>query len=151
MTTLKVSIAPAAEVVVPAGQGPFFLDAIYSRVLESETNSDLSDLPSVVQDTVRAVLDDQLRGSLDLIEVAPSTNIDLCFLGGNGGVRLRKQVAAGEGDTLAVPLTREEVAAITTADPQPEPRLQAGVCAGHRPARALRELEVTDCPDQSGQ
>jgi hypothetical protein len=122
MTTLKVSIAPAAGVTVPSGQGSFFLDAIYSRVLNAEKGSSLTDLPSVVQDTARASLDGQLHGSLNLPDVAPSSSIDLCFLGSNGGVRLRKTVVLIETAVLPVELSKNDVAAITANDPQPAPR-----------------------------
>jgi GH25 family lysozyme M1 (1,4-beta-N-acetylmuramidase) len=122
MTALTVSIAPAAGVAVPPDLGSFFLDAIYSRSLNTETSSGLTDLPSVVQDTARAALDGKLHGSLNLPDVAPSSSVDLCFLGGNGGVRLRKTVVPTGAISLSVELSKDDVAAITAPDPQPVPR-----------------------------
>jgi GH25 family lysozyme M1 (1,4-beta-N-acetylmuramidase) len=122
MTTLRVSVAPKSDVEFPSDIGPFYVDAVYTRTFQSQADVGLSDLPSTVQDTVRTTLDQQLRGSVDLIDIAPSTPIDLYFLGGNGLVRLHKTMTSVAGVKLGVTLNNEDVTAITAAEPRPLPR-----------------------------
>src|SRR6266849_6202342 len=115
MTALKVSIAPAAGVGVPTGLGSFFLDAIYSRAEYRDGRRSHRSAQRGAGYRARR-LDGQLHGSLDLPDVAPSSSIDLCSMGSNGGVRLRKTVVPTEAAALAVELSKDEVAAITAND-----------------------------------
>jgi hypothetical protein len=131
MSTLQISVAPEAEVEVPATVGTVFLDVVYTRAIGGEASTGLADLPNTVQETVRARLDEKLRGTLDLADVAPSsTSIVLCFLAANGSVRLRKTIAPASenaislstrsGIPLSVSLSAAEVAAILRQDLHPK-------------------------------
>jgi len=123
MSILQISIAPEAGVTVsaPPHGATFLVDAVYTRAIGDAASTGVADLPNTVQETVRATLDENLRGSFGLADVAPSTSIDLCFLGANGGVRLLKNVSPGAASALAVTLSATEVAAIIAEDPQPIP------------------------------
>ncbi|MBI4774504.1 MAG: hypothetical protein HY788_10050 [Deltaproteobacteria bacterium] len=121
MSTLQVTIAPRPAVEVPAGAGPIFVDAVYSRKIEGRAGSGVSDLPGTIQETLRLNLGANLEGSFTLPEVAPGSPVELCFLGPNGSVRLKKSAQPGDSERLAVDLDKAEVIAVTTPDPQPEP------------------------------
>ena len=120
MASLTVTIAPAAGVSVPANAGPFLVDAVFTRALPSAGGA-IRDLPTSIQDTVRASLDAQLRSVLVLSDLQPSSNIDFAFLAGNGSTRLKKTVSAGTGNSLSVSLSAADVAIVAAADPQPAP------------------------------
>src|SRR5690242_5629869 len=119
MSSLQISIAP--ETALDAPVSPVFVDVLYSRTIEGKPSDGVADLPNVVQETLRAALDNQLRGSMQLIDAAPSSAISLSFLGADGTVRLAKSLTATDGDQLSVKLTKDEVAAVTAKDPLPEP------------------------------
>src|SRR5712664_2602009 len=124
MPALQISIAPNTALETSAR--PVFIDVVYSRTIEGKASDGVADLPNVVQETLRFVFDDQLRGSFQLADVALGSRIDLSFLGGDGTVRLAKSVSAGDG-ALSVTLTKTDVAVITAEDPQPQeprPRVQ---------------------------
>ena len=132
LSTLQVSIAPEPGVEVPPRLGAVFIDVVYTRAIGGETSTELADLPNTVQETVRATLDENLRATFALADVAPSsTEIVLCFLAANGSVRLRKTISpASESSNsfstvsdipLPVSLSAAEVAAIVAQDPRPNP------------------------------
>jgi hypothetical protein len=131
-STLQVSVAPEAGVEVTATVGTVFLDVVYTRAIGGAASTGLVDLPDTVQETVRARLDETLRGTLELADVAPSSkSIDLYFLAANGSVRLRKTIAPASessmslsirsGIPLSVSLSAAEVAAIVAQDPPLKP------------------------------
>ena len=120
MASLTVTIAPAAGVSVPANAGPFFVDAVFTRALPSAGGA-IRDLPTSIQDTVRASLDAQLRGVFVLSDLQPSSSIDFAFLAASGSTRLKKTVSAGTGNSLSVSLSAADVAIVAAADPQPAP------------------------------
>jgi hypothetical protein len=109
MNSLQVSIEPKAGVTVRDNVGIVSVDVVYLRTVESDS----------VQETVRITLDEKLRGSFALEDVAPSKPIDFCFLGANGSVRLRKTITPEPRKPLFVILTAPEVSAITAEDPKP--------------------------------
>src|SRR6185369_17829078 len=119
MPALQISVAPNTALEAPVSA--VFVDVVYPRTIESKPSDGVADLPSVVQETLRFTLDDQLRGSLQLVDVAPASAIALSFLAGDGTVRLAKSLTAPDGDQLSVKLTKAEVAAVTSKDPLPEP------------------------------
>jgi hypothetical protein len=110
MSNLEVSIAPKPGASVRDDVGTIFVDVVYAREIEDNTS---------VQETVRVALEEKLRGSLELTDVAPSTSIDFCFLAANGAVRLRKTVTPEARKPLTVSLTESEVATVTAKDPKP--------------------------------
>jgi len=129
---LQISIFPAEGVEVSANVSAFFLDVVYTRAVGGEVSTGLADLPNTVQETVRATLNGNLCGTLDLTSVAPSaTGIDLYFLSATGSARLCKTVAPESGGSfstaittgtpLSVELSAEEVAVIVAPDPHPAP------------------------------
>jgi hypothetical protein len=119
MHALRIFVAP--NTALEAAVSPVFVDVGYSRTIESKPSDGVADLPNMVQETLRFALDDNLRGSVQLVDTAPSSPINLCFLGGDGTVRLTKSLTAGDSGELSFKLTKAEIAAITAKDPQPEP------------------------------
>ena len=97
MGQLRVSFAPTTNANTRADVGPRFVEGIYTRTVNAQTSAPDS-APATVQHTARGTLDSQLRGFLDLPDVAPSSNIDLHFLRGNCGVRFSSVDIAGLGE-----------------------------------------------------
>jgi hypothetical protein len=119
---LTVSIAPAQGVKVPPDAGPFFVDIVFTRtVVDASATTGAAPPPKTIQDTVRAILDPQLRAELTLRDVVRDAPIEIAFLAGSGAARLRKTVTAGAAADLSVPLVAADVSAIAAADPQPTP------------------------------
>lgn len=77
--------------------------------------------PKTIQDTVRAILDPQMRAALRCATSCVKRRFEIAYLAGSGAARLRKTVTAGAGADLAVPLHAADASAITAADPQPTP------------------------------
>jgi hypothetical protein len=121
MSVLKVSITPASGVEVPAGAASSDVDAVYTRLLPIATGGAPADPAETVQETARGTLDSRFRGSIELSDVAPSSVVELRFLGPTGGMRLGRTVATNDGTRLDVRLTAEEVEVIASVDPQPPP------------------------------
>lgn len=110
-----------ASAVDAASGGPYFVEAVYTRLIESAAKRGLPDLPKTFRETVRGALDAQLRGALELPDVADDSTIDLNFLAGNGAVRLTKTIARKDEPVLEVRLVAGEVKTVTAPDPTPEP------------------------------
>src|SRR5215471_8458738 len=121
MPALQISVVPDPAAEVPKGTTPVFVDVVYLRTIEGKPSDGVTDLPNVVQETLRFVLDDHLRGSCQLADVAGGSHIYLSFLGGDGVARLAKSVTAGDGASLSIELTKADIAQITTETPQPDP------------------------------
>ena|GEM_PF-4978457 len=90
-------------------------DLVYMRKVEVEAGDDLSDLPSIVQETVRVDLE-KLAGKAALRDVAPQSQVELRVLVGSGSVALSK-TAAPEGQSIKFLLGAADLAAIAAAMP----------------------------------
>ncbi len=125
MATVKLLIDIQQGLTIADSRGQFFADVIYTRAISSgdkaTDGSNTTATTSNIQETVRATLDGKLNGSLDLDDVVETTPIDINFLAGNGAVRIHKQVSVGQDHTIAVILTKDDVATILAPDPQPAP------------------------------
>jgi hypothetical protein len=120
---LTVSIAPAQGVKVPPDAGPFFVNVIYTRTVADDAPAvtGAAAPPKTIQDTVRAILDPQMRAALTLRDVVREAPIRDRLPGRKRRTAAAKKVTAGAGADLAVPLHAADASAITPADPQPTP------------------------------
>jgi hypothetical protein len=120
MSTVELSVAPEGSVTVPAELTRLAADVVYMRKLETAPDDDLSDLPTIVQHTVRIELE-KLAGSAPLIDVAPQSQIELRVLVGSGSVALVKTVPAGS-QSIKIVLGATEVGVIAKSlPPNPTP------------------------------
>ncbi len=119
MGSLAVSISPAQGVEVMDGAQWTDVDLTYRRVFEGTPGEDLADLPSELDETVRVPLDGGLRATSTLLDVKPSSTLELRFLSPTGSVRLRKVAEVGDLTPLTIELSKDEVRQITAAPPQP--------------------------------
>jgi hypothetical protein len=118
--TVDVEVAPARDIDL-GGRGGYPAEIEYRRIVPEQPGGEPRD-PIEVQETSTVTLDQKLRATKQLTDIASETPIELRVLSANGRVRVRRTATTPRDDgKIRFELTDEEMKIIVASEPRPDP------------------------------